>query len=145
MLEPQPSDIIVLRGHQLALTCLVISPDNKHIYTGSKDCSIIKCKYLHSTVQDDLCRNIRLNHDASDWIGDVESRKKVKTVPGGRKETEGVHNGHTSHILSMAISNSGKYLVTGDQTANVLVWNPESLELIHRFKGHKGAVTVSIQ
>lgn len=41
--EPSSEDIRFSRGHQLPLTCIVISPDCKHLYTASKDCSIIKC------------------------------------------------------------------------------------------------------
>lgn len=55
---------------------------------------------------------------ASDWEpcgcyppGHVESGKKVAKIAGGRKGTEDRHVGHTGHILSMAISSDGKYLV----------------------------------
>lgn len=44
--------------------------------------------------------------------GDVESGKKLHTIPGGRKGTEDRHVGHTAHILCMAISSDGKYLVS---------------------------------
>lgn len=43
--------------------------------------------------------------------GDIESGKKLRTIPGGRKGTEDRHVGHTTHILSMAVSSDGKYLV----------------------------------
>lgn len=47
------------------------------------------------------------------WIssGDVESGKKLHTIPGGRKGTENQHVGHTAHILCMAVSSDAKYLV----------------------------------
>ena len=34
--------------------------------------------------------------------------------------------------------------VSGDQNAQILVWNPDTMALLHTFKGHKGAVTVSL-
>lgn len=34
----------MLRGHQLPVTCLVISPDDRFIFSASKDGSLIKCK-----------------------------------------------------------------------------------------------------
>ncbi|KAF6029184.1 RRP9 [Bugula neritina] len=116
ILEPKPEDITLLKGHQLSLTCVVISPDNLFIYTGSKDCSVIK------------------------W--DVQTQKKVHTAHGGRKSTVLIHKGHTTHILSMAISSSGKFLVTGDQAAQIIVWNPQSMEILRTFSGHKAAVTL---
>lgn len=41
----------------------------------------------------------------------MESGKKVHKMAGGRKGTEERHVGHTAHVLSMAISSDGKYLV----------------------------------
>lgn len=47
---PDPARIRVLRGHQLPVTCLVISPDDKFIFSASKDGSLIKCKCLPGAV-----------------------------------------------------------------------------------------------
>lgn len=41
---PAPTDIRVLRGHQLSITCLVITPDDQAIFSAAKDCTIIKCE-----------------------------------------------------------------------------------------------------
>lgn len=40
----------------------------------------------------------------------MESGKKVHKIPGGHKAKEG-HVGHKGHVLCMAISSDGKYLV----------------------------------
>ncbi|XP_064605482.1 U3 small nucleolar RNA-interacting protein 2-like isoform X2 [Liolophura sinensis] len=114
-LPPSPADIRVLRGHQLSITCLVISPDNQHIFSGSKDCSIIK------------------------W--NVMTGKKVHIIPGGRKGTEKKHIGHTAHVLAIAISSDGKYLASGDRNKLIHIWNPETFDLIHSFRGHRDAVS----
>lgn len=45
-------------------------------------------------------------------VGDIQRRKKVAVIPGGRKGTEKRHVGHTDHILCLAISSDGKYLVS---------------------------------
>jgi len=42
-IEPTAEDVTVCRGHHLPVTCAVITPDNQHIFSGSKDCTIIKC------------------------------------------------------------------------------------------------------
>ncbi|KAK2119231.1 hypothetical protein P7K49_000617 [Saguinus oedipus] len=39
---PDSTDIRVLRGHQLSITCLVITPDDSVIFSAAKDCTIIK-------------------------------------------------------------------------------------------------------
>lgn len=112
--EPTADAVRVLRGHQLPVTCVVITPDDKFVFSAGKDCSIIK------------------------W--DLLSGKKVKTIPGGRKGTEKKHIGHTSHIHCMAISSDGKFLVTGDQGKNIMAWDPDTYERLHIFTGHRGPV-----
>ncbi|XP_013408089.1 U3 small nucleolar RNA-interacting protein 2 isoform X4 [Lingula anatina] len=113
--QPSPDDITLLRGHQLAVTCLVITPDEKHVFSGSKDCSIVK------------------------WS--LESKKKVHTIHGGRKGTEDRHVGHTSHVLCLAVSSDGTFLVSGDRNKLIHVWNPDTCQLLHTFTGHRDAVS----
>ncbi|CAN9512029.1 unnamed protein product [Ophioblennius macclurei] len=115
LIAPDASDIRVLRGHKLPITCLVVSPDDKCIFSAAKDCSIIK------------------------W--DVESGKKLHTVHGGRKGTEDRHVGHTGHILCMAISSDGKYLATGDVNKLIMIWEAETCKHLYKFTGHKGPVS----
>ena len=42
--EPSAEDVTVCRGHHLPVTCVVITPDMQYIFSGSKDCTIIKCR-----------------------------------------------------------------------------------------------------
>lgn len=51
LIAPDPAEIRLLRGHKLSVTCLVITPDEKHIFSASKDCSIIKCNYALKLFQ----------------------------------------------------------------------------------------------
>lgn len=112
---PDASEIKVLRGHKLPVTCLVISSDDKYIFSAAKDCAIIK------------------------W--DVESGKKLHTIPGGKKGTEDKHVGHTAHILCMTISSDGKYLATGDMNKFIMIWEAETCKRLYKFTGHKGPVS----
>ncbi|TMS19130.1 U3 small nucleolar RNA-interacting protein 2 [Larimichthys crocea] len=116
LMPPDASEIRVLRGHKLPITCLVITADEKYIFSAAKDCSIIK------------------------W--DVESGKKLHTVPGGRKGTEDRHVGHTAHVLCMAVSSDGKYLATGDMNKLIMIWEAETCKHLYKFTGHKGPVSV---
>uniref|UniRef100_S4R828 Ribosomal RNA processing 9, U3 small nucleolar RNA binding protein n=1 Tax=Petromyzon marinus TaxID=7757 RepID=S4R828_PETMA len=108
---PGPGAVRVLRGHQLPIVCLVISPDSKHIFSASKDCTLIK------------------------W--DVESGRRVLSVPGLKKKDKSGVDGHAAHVLCMAISSDGKYLATGDRDNLILLWNPATMQLLHTFKGHR--------
>lgn len=43
LMPPDASEIRVLRGHKLPVTCLVVTSDDKYIFSAAKECSIIKC------------------------------------------------------------------------------------------------------
>ncbi|XP_076124489.1 U3 small nucleolar RNA-interacting protein 2 isoform X1 [Alosa pseudoharengus] len=115
LVPPEASEVRLLRGHKLPVTCLVITPDDKHIFSSSKDCSIIK------------------------W--DVESGKKVLKIAGGRKGTDARHVGHTAHVLCMAISSDGKYLATGDMNKLIMIWEAATCKHLYKFTGHRGPVS----
>lgn len=112
---PDPSDVIVLRGHKLPVTCAVVSSDDKFIFSASKDASLIK------------------------WS--VQEGHKVYMIPGVKKGNKVKQVGHSSQILALAISTDSKFLVSGEQKHLIHVWNPSTCQLIHTFKGHKDAVT----
>ena len=80
--EPSLDDLIILRGHQLSVTCTVISPDKRHVFSGSKDCSIIKCKsgskYWSSTyIAGSLNSIIRCK---SDWTASTHIGSLLNTI-----------------------------------------------------------------
>ncbi|KFM79341.1 U3 small nucleolar RNA-interacting protein 2, partial [Stegodyphus mimosarum] len=105
----------IFKGHKLSITCLAVSTSEKIFFSASKDCSIIK------------------------WS--IEEKKRLKTIPGGKKGAETTHRGHTAHILAMALSSDDKFLVSGCQNKIMHVWNPDTMELLKTFHGHKGAIT----
>ncbi|XP_014385209.1 PREDICTED: U3 small nucleolar RNA-interacting protein 2, partial [Myotis brandtii] len=113
---PAPADIRVLRGHQLSITCLVITPDDLAIFSAAKDCTIIK------------------------WS--VESGRKLHVIPRAKKGAEGQPPGHSSHVLCMAISSDGKYLASGDRSKLILIWEAPSCRHLYTFTGHRDAVSV---
>ncbi|KAG8436127.1 hypothetical protein GDO86_007293 [Hymenochirus boettgeri] len=115
LLPPDPTEIRLLRGHQGPITCLVISPDDSYVFTGSKDCSIIK------------------------WS--ICDGKKMHKIPGGRKGSESTHVGHTAHVLCMALSSDGKYLASGDRNKLIFIWDPLTCQNLHKFQGHRDAVS----
>ncbi|KAK7916559.1 hypothetical protein WMY93_012320 [Mugilogobius chulae] len=113
LLPPDASEIRVLRGHKLPVTCLVISSDEKYIFSASKDCSIIK------------------------W--DVASGKRLHTIKGVRKGDQ--HVGHSACVLCMTISSDGKYLATGDMNKLIMIWEADTCKHLYKFTGHKGPVS----
>ncbi|KAI4532378.1 hypothetical protein R6Z07F_016265 [Ovis aries] len=112
---PDPADIRILRGHQLSITCLVVTPDDLAIFSAAKDCTIIK------------------------WS--VESGRKLHVIPRAKKGSEGQPPGHSTHVLCMAISSDGKYLASGDRSKLILIWEAQSCQHLYTFTGHRDAVS----
>jgi ribosomal RNA-processing protein 9 len=56
------------------------------------------------------------------------------------KKGERAFLGHTGEIVSIAISDSGKYLATGDMHARLIIWDAETLTPRHLFTRHRDAV-----
>lgn len=120
LIQVTESDISVLRckEHKLAITCVVVSSDNKFIYSASKDSSIVK------------------------WSLDLKI--KIKSILCQHKETDKQRkiNAHNSPIISLAVSYNNKFLASGDEskTGLIRIWSADSLDHIHNFKGHRDAI-----
>lgn len=63
-------------------------------------------------------------------------RKGNKNKKGDRS-----YLGHTGEIISIAISDSGKYLATGDKHARLIVWDADTLTPRNLFTRHRDAIT----
>lgn len=115
--EPSAEDVTVCRGHHLPVTCVVITSDMQYIFSGSKDCTIIK------------------------WS--VATGKKLHVIPRGPKGSEKQPTGHTSHVLCLAISSDGKYLASGDRSRLIHIWNAETCQLLHSSltRQHRDAIS----
>jgi len=48
--------------------------------------------------------------------------------------------GHTDWVLSVAISNDGKKVVSGSDDLSIKIWNLETCEEIKTLKGHTAGV-----
>ncbi|KAH9860331.1 hypothetical protein J1614_011661 [Plenodomus biglobosus] len=62
-------------------------------------------------------------------------RKGNKNKKGDR-----AYLGHTGEIISIAVSDSGKYLATGDKHARLIIWDAATLTPRHLFTRHRDAV-----
>lgn len=88
--------------------------------------------YLHYSV---LC------------LGDIESGKKVFEFRGkrvGKKPVSGIKGltGHLGHVLSIAVSNDGRFLASVGNDKILKIWDTHNNELIDDFKGHRDVIAV---
>ncbi|KAJ5725711.1 uncharacterized protein N7483_007068 [Penicillium malachiteum] len=67
--------------------------------------------------------------------------KRVKYARGLRKVAEtGEEQGHTGHILSVAVSPSGKFVATGGADNKLIIWDAETLVPMKTFPQHRDSV-----
>lgn len=110
-----PTDIVELRSrnHAKAITCTVISSNDKYAYSCSKDSSIIQ------------------------W--DLETCRVYKSLSYNRKRPQHNPTHHNYSVLSLAVSDH--YLASGDNSGLIVVRNPITLDYIGSLTGHKDGVT----
>lgn len=110
-----PTDIVELRNrsHTKAITCLVVSLDDKYAYSASKDSTIIQ------------------------W--DLQMCKAHKVLSYSRKTLHRNPTHHNYAVLSLAVSDN--YLASGDESGLIVIRHPITLKYIGCFKGHKERVT----
>jgi ribosomal RNA-processing protein 9 len=106
--------ILKYREQHNTITCLCLSSDNKWLFSGSKDGVIVKWSF--------------------------QDYKKVGVIPFVKTNVDQI-KGHTGCIYCMAISTDNKYLVVGDPSGKIQIWDPDSLKHIGTLKGHKKPVT----
>lgn len=101
-------------GHKKPITCLVVSSDNRFIFSSSKDGSIVKWCFI--------------------------TNRKLKVIKGLRKTSKEDEKGHKTVINSLAISTDSKFLASCCNESLINIWDPSDLSLIHTFRGHRSSV-----
>ncbi|RZC36824.1 U3 small nucleolar RNA-interacting protein 2, partial [Asbolus verrucosus] len=108
-------------------------------YTGvdESNIKILKCREQRNTV---TCLCVSSNNN---WIfsgRSIKERKKIGVIPFVKTNIDRIL-GHSSCIFSVAISTDNKFLVVGDASGMIQIWNPSDLSHVGTLKGHKKAVT----
>ncbi|KAF0362034.1 WD40 repeat-like protein [Gigaspora margarita] len=102
------------RRHELSVTCIAIAESGQFFYTGSKDHSIIK------------------------WC--IKTGKRLHVFPGGRKEVK-KFDGHTNHVLALAVSSDENYMASGGSDKKINIWSTKEDKLLKCFTQHKDSVS----
>ncbi|CAI8029522.1 U3 small nucleolar RNA-interacting protein 2 [Geodia barretti] len=125
---PGIGDVRTLRGHQLPVTCLAVTPDDRFAFSGDKDGCIIKW---------DLESGVKVH------VFKCQKRRKREGKRGGRgrgRERDDTP-GHAGCVLGLAVSSDGKFLASGGKGGAVHVWDAETNAHIHKFTGHRDTVS----
>lgn len=100
---------------QTSITCLCITSDDKYIFSGSKNGVVVKYS--------------------------IASLKKEGVIPFVKQPDPKNILGHSKSISSIAISSDNKFLVVGDESVDIHIWDPKTLKFIKKLCGHKGGIT----
>lgn len=116
-LGPDLGSIICLKNaHRLSVTVVAMSGDDKFLISGSKEGKLIK-----------YC---------------LETFKKLIVVKERRKvEDEEEFAGHTSCVLTIAISSDSTKAASSDESKLIKIWDPNDMQLLQTLKGHRALVT----
>lgn len=67
-------------------------------------------------------------------LWDVKSGKKLGILLSRE-------NGHKSEVVSLAFSNDGRYIASGDMQGVIVVWNVKDRSVVHRYQAHSGEIS----
>ncbi|KAI3658556.1 hypothetical protein MP638_002800 [Amoeboaphelidium occidentale] len=110
----QPVDVKCFKGHDKTVTCAVMTPNEKFIYSASKDGTIIKF--------------------------DMKTQSKLIKFRRQPKKQDPVL-GHYDQILCLAVSSDSKYLATGGKDKRICIWSVDEDKLLRVFTQHRDEVT----
>ncbi|KAI0252838.1 WD40 repeat-like protein [Lactifluus subvellereus] len=117
-----PPPTLRTRGHRFSVTSAVTSSDARFLFTSGKEGSIIK------------------------W--DLRNGSRLATFhklrPGGGKGKERATTetpGHSDEVLTLALSDDGRYLASAGKDRRVGVWDAEKGEWVRGFGGHRDTIS----
>ena len=122
-IDPSDISITTLRGHDLTPTCVALHQSGVVAYSGSKDNSIIQ------------------------W--DIENECRIQMISQQWKKDPRYDRCGTGEVLSMDVSDDGRYLAVGGRDGLVRVFDVRVSKgtgnsndnAVTEFSGHKGPVT----
>ncbi|XP_067012317.2 U3 small nucleolar RNA-interacting protein 2 [Anabrus simplex] len=144
--------VLRCKDHHLTLTCLVISSDNKFIYTGSKDSAIVKW----SIDEARKVKSIRGNKKDKTLIGAVLclaiSSDNKFLVSGGTNKVVQVWNpntlelvhsfsGHKDSVTGVAFRKNTHTLFSCSLDRTVKLWNLVEMSYVETLFGHQTGIT----
>lgn len=118
----QPPPTLRTRGHIFSVTSAVASSDTRFLFTSGKDGSIIKWD-LHSGTK-------------------LATFRKLRPGGKGKEKAAAETPGHTDAVLTLALSDDGRYLASAGKDRRVGVWDVETGEWVKGFGGHRDTISV---
>ena len=134
---------MLFRADTQATTSVAACPPS--VYTVSKDLTLVKWEIQPAPTRT-AASNGRPPRAGGPSPGEMRAghrrRPKQKAfVRGRRKAGSSDYIGHIDHILTVAASEDGRFVVTGGRDRRIVVWNAADLKPLRMFTQHRDAVT----
>lgn len=73
---------------------------------------------------------------------DLETGKRLYTIPGLNKQTALVQKGHRLPVYALTASDDDGLLVSGSAENAMHVWDAKTMQHVKTFTAHRGGITV---
>lgn len=140
LFETSSSLLRTFIGHTDNVLSIVISPDAKHVISGSRDKTIRitkiddgKCIRVFKGISE--VNSLSISHDGRYVIaGTLDKTIRLWETATGR--CINVFKGHNGSVLSVTISRDDSKVVSGSEDKTIRVWNIGSGRELRAFEGH---------
>lgn len=140
-----------LRGHELSVTCVALGKDDRHAFSGSKDCSVIQWdvetgKKLAVMIADREAKGrggqVLAVATSSDGrlVASGGRDKLVRLWDARSNELLGSFSGHRDIVTALAFQDGTSQLYTGSADRTVKLWNMTEQAYLDTLYGHQSPV-----
>ncbi|KAK2753590.1 pre-rRNA processing protein [Arachnomyces sp. PD_36] len=130
------------RADTQSTTAIALHPP--YVFTVSKDKTLIKWELAPPPPSNTSHSTAANGVNGSSKRPPRPLRKKPKNIRfarGLRNSESGAQQGHVGHILTVAVSPSGKFVATGGADRRLIIWDVETLTPLKTFTHHRDSVS----
>jgi len=131
-------EIQTIPGHKKAINCVLYSPDGKYILSASDDCTIkmwdsnngelVRTFHEHTNV----VNTITFNPNNSKEFISTSYDKTIKVWNIDKESSVFTFCEHSNYFNGASFSLDGKYIISTDQSQNMIIWDAETKQVIQK-------------
>lgn len=132
------------KGHLQRIRSVAVSPDGKTIVSGASDNTVRiwdrDGNYLSEPIEESPYAVYSVSLSRNGYILAADENSTVRLFKIGEYAASQPLRGHSGSVLSTAVSEDGKAIVTGGSDKTVRLWDIEGTPVGLPFEGHTGNV-----